>query len=463
VNGRRYWSSALTTGRLQSISQHILIAGGGFGGYYTAKKLERLAPPGARITLINDVNFLLYAPLLPGAAAGTLDPRHVVMPLREHLKRTSLRVGYVIGGDPANSMLEVEMISGQLKQYRYDHLVVALGSVARIVPIPGLVEHAIGFKTIAEATALRNRIIRYMELAEGLDTPEERREYLSFVFVGGGYAGLEGIAELADFARDAIKRYPRCRETGTSFTLIDVADRIMPEIQEELAEYTLQLLEERGIAFRLGTQVSEVRDNAITLSTGEVLPCRTLVWTAGVRASPVAARLGLPLERGRIVCDETLRVQGYDNVWALGDCAAVPDPARPGMPCPPTAQHAIRQGKLMAKNLARVMHGQAPQPFTFKTLGSFADLGRHKAVANLMGVKVRGFPAWAVCRCYHLAWMPGLDRKSRLIADWSVEILFPRDIAEMGQLGNAPQLGATTPAPPVPDDPQVGALAGPAE
>ncbi|MDE3131543.1 MAG: NAD(P)/FAD-dependent oxidoreductase [Acidobacteriota bacterium] len=422
------------------MSQHIVIAGGGFGGYYTAKKLERLAPAGARITLVNDVNYLTYAPLLPGAAAGTLDPRHIVVPLREHLKRAALRVGFVTGGDPARDLLRVQLISGEVKEYRYDHLVVALGSVARVIPIPGLVEHAIGLKTIAEATALRNRVVRHLELAEGLDDKQERAEYLSFVFVGGGYAGLEGIAELEGFADDAIKRYPRCRETGTRFMLIDAAARVMNEIQPQLADWTVELLSKRGIEFRLSTTVIEVHADRVVLAGGEVVKARTVVWTAGVRGSPVAAQLGLPLERGRIVCDEHMRVRGCDNVWALGDIAAVPDPARPGQPCPPTAQHAIRQGKLLGSNIARVMRGQEPQPFTFKTLGAFADLGRHRAVANLMGVRVRGFPAWAIDRFYHLAWLPGLDRKSRLIADWSVEMLFPRDLAEMGQLGHAPSL-----------------------
>jgi NADH dehydrogenase len=428
---------------LHGISQHIVIAGGGFGGYYTAKQLERLAPSGARITLVNDVNFLMYAPLLPGAAAGTLDPRHIVVPLREHLKRTSLRVGYVTGGDPARNTLRVQMISGNTKEYRYDHLVVALGSVSRVIPIPGLIDHALGFKTIADATALRNRIVRHLELAEGLDDKEERAEYLSFVFVGGGYAGLEGIAELQGFARDAIKRYPRCRETGTRFMLIDAAPRVMTEIQPQLADWTVELLTRRGIEFRLSTTVQEVRSDSVVLSGGEVVKARTVVWTAGVRASPVASSLGLPLEQGRIICDEYMRVQGYDNVWAVGDIAAVPDPAQPGKPCPPTAQHAIRQGKLLGKNIARVTRGQPPRPFTFKTLGAFADLGRHRAVANLMGIRVKGFPAWAICRFYHLAWLPGLDRKSRLIADWSVEILFPRDLAEMGQLGHPPKLELT--------------------
>ena len=426
----------------------VVIAGGGFGGYYAAKKLERLAPEGVRITLINADNFLTYAPLLPGAAAGTLDPRHVVMPLREHLKRTELRMGWVTGGDPGRGVIGVKMISGAEIEYTYDQLVVALGSVSRVLPIPGLTEHAIGFKTIAEAIALRNRLVRHLELAEGLDDPEARKPWLSFVFVGGGYAGLEGIAELQDFARDIIKRYPRCGEVGTTWTLVDAAPRIMPEIQPQLADFTVRLLGKRGIEFRLGTQVDAVHEDRVVLSDGEVIPARTVCWTAGVKASPVAERLGLPLDRGRIVTDETMRVDGYENVWALGDIAAVPDPARPGEACPPTAQHAIRQGKLMARNVAVAVGRRGKvKPFTFKTLGSFAELGRHKAVANLMGVRVRGFPAWAICRLYHLAWMPGLDRKSRLIADWTVEILFPRDVAEMGQLGHPPPLALPAGAP----------------
>ncbi len=386
----------------------------------------------------------MYAPLLPGAAAGTLDPRHIVVPLRAHLQRTALRVGYVVGGDPGRDTLRVQMISGDIKEYRYDHLVVALGSVSRVIPIPGLVEHAIGFKTIADATALRNRMVRHFELAEGLDDKVARAGYLSFVFVGGGYAGLEGIAELEGFARDALRRYPRCRETGVRFVLIDAAPRVMPEIQRQLADWTVELLTRRGVQFRLSTTVTEVRPDAVTLSDGEVIPARTVVWTAGVRASPVASSLGLPLEGGRIVCDPHLRVRGYENVWAIGDIAAVPDPAQPGRPCPPTAQHAIRQGKLLGENIVRVIGGREPRPFTFKTLGAFADLGRHRAVANLMGLRVKGFPAWAICRFYHLAWLPGLDRKSRLIADWSVELLFPRDLAEMGQLGHPPPLAVST-------------------
>jgi NADH dehydrogenase len=434
---------------LALVPAHVVIAGGGFGGYYTARRLERLLPADARITLINDTNFMLYTPLLPGAAAGTLEPRHVVMPLRERLKRTELRVGKVTGGDPATSTLDVELLTGNAVEYRYDQLVVALGSVSRTFPIPGLKEHAIGLKTIAEAVAVRDRVVEVLETAEEIDELDARRDHLGFVFVGAGYAGLEGVAELQDFAVDALRYYPRCREVGMRWLLVDAAGRIMPEIQPSLARFTAKLLTKRGIEIRLETQVTNVTEDSVTLSTGEVVPCRLLCWTAGVTASPIATKLGLPLEHGRIVCDEQLRVQGLENVWALGDIAAVPDPARPGEPCPPTAQHAIRQGKLMANNVAAELGVRGRlKPFTFKTLGAFAELGRQNAVANLMGARVRGFPAWVVARFYHLAWMPGFTRKARLIADWTVDFWFQRDTSYLEQLQPVVGLGehAVSPA-----------------
>lgn len=420
---------------------HVVIAGGGFGGYYTAKKLERLLPPDVQITLVNDVNFMLYTPLLPGAAAGTLEPRHVVVPLRERLKRTELRLGWVLGGDPVSNTLYVEPTTGGRVELHYDQLVVALGSVSRTFPIPGLTDHAIGLKTIREAIALRNRVVRCLEAAEETDDPALRKQYLNFVFVGGGYAGLEGVAELHDYAEDSLAYYPRCRQTGMRWVLVEAAPRIMQEIQPQLAEFTARVMRARGIEIMVQTQLKEVTDSSVTLSTGETIPCRTVCWTAGVQASPVANALGLPLDHDRISCNAELRVTGFDNVWALGDIAAVPDPARPGRPCPPTAQHAIRQGKLLANNVAAALGYRSQiRPFTFKTLGAFADLGRHNAVANLMGIRVRGFPAWAICRFYHLAWIPGFLRKLRLIVDWTVDFWFKPDTAEFGQLLAPPRL-----------------------
>ena len=440
-----------------SNGRRVLVAGGGFGGYYTAKTLERVLPKDVRITLVNDVNFMLYSPLLPGAAAGTLEPRHVVVPLRERLKRTELRLGWVTGGDPASAALRVKLLAGHEVDFHYDQLVIALGSVSRTLPVPGLSEHAVGFKTIADAISLRNRVVRFLETAEEIDDPEARRPYLHFLFVGGGYAGLEGLAELQDFAHDALAYYPRCRETGMRWILVDVASRIMPEIQPQLAEFTQRLLRNRGIEILLETQLTAVTAQAVTLSSGDAIPCRTVCWTAGVKASPVAARLGLPLAGERILTTSELRVEGHENVWALGDIAAVPDPARPGQPAPPTAQHAIRQGKLMGRNVAAALGSRGKvKPFTFKTLGSFAELGRRKAVANLMGVRVRGFPAWVIARSYHLAWMPGMTRKARLIADWTADLLFPRDTAELGQLGHPPPLEEPQPEAGAPQ-PEAGA------
>ncbi len=441
--------------------QHVVIAGGGFGGYATAKALQRMAPADVRVTLVNDVNFMLYTPLLPGAAAGALEPRHVVIPLRERLGRTDLRLGWVSGGDPSRNLLRVELIAGTTVDFEYDQLVVALGSVSRTFPIPGLTQHAIGFKTIAEAIALRNRVVRFLEAAEEIDDVELRRQYLNFIFVGGGYAGIEGVAELHDFARDALAYYPRCRETGMRWILVEAASRIMPQIQPQLAEFTQNVMRKRGVEVVLETQLTEVTDGRVSLSSGETIPCRTVVWTAGVKANPVAARLGLPLDHDRIACTEEMRVVGFENVWALGDIAAIPDPARPGLPCPPTAQHAARQGKLMANNvLAALGHRPRVRPFTFKTLGAFADLGRHNAVANLMGARVRGFPAWAIARFYHLAWVPGVRPKIRLIVDWTVDFWFRRDTAELGQLGHPAMLDEHVPPHVAPDTPRVVAASG---
>jgi NADH dehydrogenase len=420
------------------VAWRIVIAGGGFGGLYAARELERVLPPqAARITVVNDVNYMLYTPLLPGAAAGTLEPRHVVVPLREVLKRTDLRLGVVTGTDLENRWVHVETLEGHPESLRYDHLIVALGSVSRTLPIPGLVEHAIGFKTLAEAIALRNQLIRCLEQAESLEDPAEREKYLTFVFVGGGYAGVEGLAELQDFAADIVELYPRCRVQGTRFLLVEAGDRIMREISEDLAEFTRRELQGRGIEFRLGETVEEVGAHHVRLASGETMPTTTVVWTAGVKPHPAVARLGLPLENGRIKVDRTLKVDGHENVWALGDAAAVPDPAKKGKaPTPPTAQHALRQGKRAAKNVAATIGNGRVRPFTYKTKGAFVDLGRFQAVASTVGIRWRGFPAWFLARTYHLLAVPGFRRQLRLVTDWTVDLFFPRDASELATLGH---------------------------
>jgi NADH dehydrogenase len=423
---------------------HVVIAGGGFGGFYAARTLERVLPPqAARITLVNDVNFMLYTPLLPGAAAGTLEPRHVVVPLREELRRTHLRLGTVVGGTPAENRLTVRTLKDTTEDLAYDQLVVALGSVSRTLPIPGLAEHGIGFKSLPEAILLRNHVLRTLEVAETLEDPEERRQWLTYVFVGAGYAGLEGLAELQDFAAEVIDLYPRCRTQGMRWMLVEARDRIMPEIPAPLADFATRELRGRGIAIRTSTTLESVSEDEVVLSGGETIPSRTLVWTAGVKPHPVIGRLGLPLdEQGRVRVDRTMRVEGLDNVWALGDAAAVPDPAKKGrQPTPPTAQHAIRQGKRVGRNVAAAIGSGKVKPFTFKTKGVFVDMGQGQAVATTLGIRWRGVAAWWLARSYHLAMLPGAKRKWRLLIDWNIQLLFGRDTSELGGLGRAPALG----------------------
>jgi NADH dehydrogenase len=426
------------------VAHRIVIAGGGFGGLYAARTLERVLPAhSTRITLVNDVNFLLYTPLLPGAAAGTLEPRHVVVPLREELGATDLRLGRVAGADPDRRRLSVRAVEGHDEELEYDHLIVSLGSVSRTLPVPGLVEHAVGFKTLPEAIALRNRLLLSLEKAETLEDPQARASHLTFVFVGGGYSGVEGLAELADFAADLLRLYPRCRGQGMRWVLVEARERVMMEVPARLSQFTRSELEGRGIEFRVGQTIERVSERDVTLSSGEVIPTRTVVWTAGVKPHPVVARLGLPLsDGGRILVDRCMRVQGRQNVWAIGDAAAVPDPARPGQPCPPTAQHALRQGRRVARNVAATLRGRSPRPFRYRTLGVFVDLGRHQAVASTLGIRWRGFPAWFLARTYHMAAMPGVKRRLRLIVDWTVALVFSRDASELGQIGHPPGLGA---------------------
>jgi NADH dehydrogenase len=422
---------------------HVVIAGGGFGGFYAARTLEKVLPAqAARITLVNDVNFMLYTPLLPGAAAGTLEPRHVVVPLREELRRTDLRLGRVCSGDPAQSRLTIRTFEGHDEQLSYDQLVVALGSVSRSLPVPGLAEHAMGFKTLPDAVALRNHVLRTLEAGETVEDPAMRQAWLTYVFVGAGYAGLEGLAELQDFAADAIELYPRCRTQGMRWILVEAQERVMPEVQPSLAEFATHELRGRGIEIRTRTTLDEVTEMTARLSDGEVVPTRTVAWTAGVRPHPVIEHLGLPLNRGgRIRTDRTMRVEGFENVWAIGDAAAVPDPAKLENPSPPTAQHAIRQGRRVARNVAASLGTGRVRPFTYRTLGVFVDMGRGEAVASTVGIKWRGAPAWWLARTYHLAMMPGIKRKLRLLVDWNVGLIFGRDASELGGLGHPARLG----------------------
>jgi NADH dehydrogenase len=424
---------------------NVLILGGGYGGLYAARKLERLLPAhSANVTIVNDVNFMLYTPLLPGAAGGTLEPRHVVVPLREELRSTSLVLGHVVSADPEKRLVRVLAADGREVELAYDQLVVALGSTSRTLPIPGLAEHAVGFKTLSEAISLRNRLIHAMETAESVADDEERGRLLTFVVVGAGYAGLEGIAELQDLAADLVDLYPRSRLHGLRFLLVEARDRVMPEISEDLARAATGELRKRGIEVLTGTTIERVSETSVELSTGEVVPTRTVAWTAGVKPHPVIAQLGLPLDGGgRLKTDRYCQVEGYDDVWAIGDAAAIPDPARPGRPSPPTAQHALRQARTVANNVAAAIGDTGhdrKRPFTYKTLGVFVDMGRRQAVAETLGIRWRGTIAWLLARTYHLLLMPGIGRRVRLLVDWNVGLLFGRAAASLGNFDYAQTL-----------------------
>ena len=417
----------------------VVIAGGGFGGMSAARQLERLLPKqSARLTLVNDVNFMLYTPFLPEAAAGTLEPRHVVTPLREVLRRTNLRLGAITGHDPAARTVELSSHEGEVEQLRYDQLLLALGSVSRLLPVPGLDEHAIGFKSLADAIWLRNHVVETLEQANATEDRDLREQLLTYVFVGGGYAGLEALAELQDFAVDAMDAYPRARLHGMRWILVEASDRVLPEIDLDLANYALAQLRGRGIDIRLGTRLEKLTATSATLSTGEVLPTRTCVWTTGVAPHPSLRNLAVPLdETGRVPVDSFLRVGGLDSVWALGDCAAAPDPAHPtGRGAPPTAQHAVREGPVAARNIAAELGVGTPAPFTYKGMASFVNLGRYKAVGSLGKFRFRGFPAWFMARTYHLSQIPGVSRKIRAAVDWTVGLPFRRDISEVGSIGH---------------------------
>jgi NADH dehydrogenase len=424
----------------------VVIIGGGFGGFFTAIALERAVRRGAAldVTLIHDSNAMVYTPFLPQAAGGTLEPRHVVVPLRGPLRTTTVLVGAATAHDADARTITFRSEAGDERTLPYHQLVAAPGSVSRTLPVPGLREAALGFKTVAEAIALRNRALQQLELAEAADSAEERAAHLTFVFVGGGYAGVEALAEVEDLIRDAKRLHPALEGDRARFVLVEATGTILPEVGQRLSSYAMRELDRRGIELRLSTTITDATGGGVTLSTGERIPCQTLVWTTGVRTHPTMAMLGLPVDaKGRARVDATTAVEGRPGIWAIGDSAAVPDPARPGQACPPTSQHAVRQGRVAAHNVVAASEGREPKRFTYRTLGVFVDLGRGKAVASVLGLQFRGFPAWFLARGYHLSQVPGLTRKGRVAIDWAISLAFPRDTAELGSLGHPPPLDTT--------------------
>ena len=418
--------------------RRVVILGAGFAGSTVARRLgrdrDRLA-----VTLVDPRNFMLYTPLLPEAASGTVEPRHAVVPVRAMCPRADLVLGRVEAADPIAASVSVRTEAGGERTLRYDDLVVALGAVTRTAPVPGLAEHGLGFKTIGQAIGLRNRVLGQLERAASISDPAERERLLTFVFVGGGYAGVEALAELEDLARDASRFYPALRDVRRRWLLVEAADGILHELPGRLAAYASRQLEGRGVELVVRSGLASADAGGVTLADGSRIPAATLVWTAGVRANPALERLGLPLdEHGRLAVDAHLRVTGHANVWALGDAARVDNPLGHGRPDPPTCQHALRQARRLAGNLSAVAAGGEPQPYAYRMRGQVATLGRHKGVAEIYGLRLRGFPGWWITRTYHLYQLPLWSRRLRVVSDWTVGLLFRRDTVELGSFPAEP-------------------------
>ncbi|HZY76576.1 MAG TPA: NAD(P)/FAD-dependent oxidoreductase [Jatrophihabitantaceae bacterium] len=416
----------------------ILIVGGGYVGMYTALGLQKKLSRGAAdITVVEPQSNMTYQPFLPEAAAGSVEPRHVVVPLRKVLKKCTIITGAVTRIDHAHKQVTIQAVEGEPFQRSYDLLVVCPGSVSRLLPIPGLGDCGIGFKTIGEAIYLRNHVLSRLDYAASVTDPDERRRALSFVFVGGGYAGVEAMAELEDMARYALRYIPQLEPSDMRWVLVEAAGRIMPEVSVRLSAYTVDRLTERDIDVRLNTRLESVVGGHVVLSDGTEFDSDTVVWTAGVKANPMLAESDLPLdEKGRLPCAANLTVKGVSGVFAAGDCAAVPDLTSddPNALCGPSAQHAVRQSKTLAANVAAAVHGGALHDYRHAYAGSVASLGLYRGVAEIYGIKLRGFIAWWMHRTYHVSRMPTFNRKVRVIADWTAALLFRREVVSLGQL-----------------------------
>jgi len=427
----------MSTQQTSPRTPRILVLGGGYVGLYTALRLQAKLKRGeATVTVVEPRSYMTYQPFLPEASAGSLSPRHVVVPLRRVLKKCEIINARVVALDHASRTARLDPIDGPTYDLAYDVVVVALGSVARTLPIPGLADEGVGFKTIEEAIYLRNQVLNCLDVAESTDDLARRRRALTFCFVGGGYAGVEALAELEDLARDATKYYKKIHADDLRFVLVEASDRILPEVGPDMGEYTLLQLSERNIDVRLQTRLESCVGGVVTLSDGTTFESDTLVWTAGVKANPALGRFaGLPLdERGKLRCEATLRVVAVDDAWGAGDTAAVPDLANPGQETGPSAQHAVRQAKTLADNIIATLRGREVVEYRHRYVGSVASLGLHKGVAQVYGIKLKGWPAWFMHRTYHLSRVPTLNRKLRVVTDWTLALFFKREIVSLGSI-----------------------------
>lgn len=438
----------------------IVVVGAGHVGFYAAMRLSRkLRRREAEVTVIDPAPHMTYQPFLPEASAGNISPRHTVVPLRRELRRCRVLSGSVEKIDHSRKIATVAPIIGPVREVEYDHIIAVPGSVSRTFPIPGLREQAVGFKTIGEAIYLRNRVLEQLDVAATTNDQATRRRALTFVFVGGGYAGIEALAELEDMARDALKYYPELEVGDMHWMLVEMTQRILPEVGRDLGAYAAEQLIHRGLDIRLGTKLESCVDGIVKLSDGDEFAADTIVWTAGVKANPMLEKTDLPRDdRGRVTCLPTLQVcdadrKSVEGAWSAGDAAAVPDLTSddPNALTGPSAQHAVRQAKVLADNLIAVIRGRPLRNYQHKYAGSVASLGLHKGVAHVYGFKLKGFPAWFMHRTYHLSRIPSWNRRVRVVIDWTLALFLRREVVSLGEL-QEPRQSFTEVTPPVTAD-----------
>ncbi|MER7795382.1 NAD(P)/FAD-dependent oxidoreductase [Streptomyces sp. NPDC097640] len=421
----------------------ILVVGGGYVGLYAARRiLKKMRYGEATVTVVDPRSYMTYQPFLPEAAAGSISPRHVVVPLRRVLPKAEVLTGRVTTIDQDRKVANVQPLVGEAYELPFDYLVVALGAVSRTFPIPGLAENGIGMKGIEEAIGLRNHVLEQLDKADSTTDEEVRRKALTFVFVGGGFAGAETIGEVEDMARDAAKYYTSVKREDMRFVLVDAADKILPEVGPKLGQWGLEHLQKRGVEVYLGTSMDSCIDGHVVLKNGLEVDSNTIVWTAGVKPNPALARFGLPLgPRGHVDTAATLQVQGSEYIWAAGDNAQVPDLAvGEGAWCPPNAQHALRQAKVLGDNVISGMRGFPQREYKHANKGAVAGLGLHKGVAMIVvgktKIKLKGRLAWYMHRGYHGMAMPTFNRKIRVVADWTLGMFLKREVVSLGAMEN---------------------------
>jgi NADH dehydrogenase len=420
-----------TTGRTR-----VLILGGGFGGVYTAMELERRLghDPSVEIGLVSRENYLVFQPMLPEVISGSIGITDTITPIRRLCPRTNLYTRAIESIDLRRRRVTAAAGFGSRQcSLPWDHLVIALGNVTSFAGQPGLAEHALPFKDLGHALALRNHVIHVLEEADIEPDPDVRRALLTFVVAGGGFSGVEAVAELNDFVRAAARSFKNLRgasEREIRVVLLHAGPVILPELPESLAQFAQRLLGKRGVEIRLETRLAGATAESALLADGRRIATRTLVSTVPSMPNPLVAALPLPMERGRIAVDEHLQVRDHPGVWAVGDCAWVLD-EKTGQPCPPTAQHAIREARCLAENIVATLRGGPRRAFSFKALGKMGALGHHSAVAEVFGLKLSGFLAWWLWRTIYLLKLPGLDRKLRVATDWTLDLILPPDIVQL--------------------------------